>query len=153
VRNKDYIAPEQLVLGQELEDLLAPKNGRLLLQGGGGDDPSILGFAPEVAEFYASNKEKINRQCDIYAVGAILYRLLLGEPPGPEIADFIQKKRLNEKSPQSNVYEVPYFFKDYILSNEMCFIIVRLLHQSPKHRYSSLAQVKEDLLNLRENIY
>lgn len=75
-----------------------------------------------------TNRNKINRQCDIYAVGAILYRLLLGTPPPPAIAEFIAKKRLNERSPDSNVYEVPYFFKDYILSNDMCYILVRLLH-------------------------
>ena len=75
-----------------------------------------------------TNRGKINKQCDIYSVGAILYRLLIGVPPSFEIAEYINKKRLNEKSPDSNVYEVPYFFKDYILSNDMCYILIRLLH-------------------------
>jgi serine/threonine protein kinase len=75
-----------------------------------------------------NNKSKINKQCDIYSVGAILYKLLIGVSPSLDISDFICKKRLNEKSPDSNVYEVPFFFKDYILSNDMCYILIRLLH-------------------------
>ena len=86
-------------------------------------------------------------------MGAILYRLLLGTPPPLQISEFIAKKRLNEKSPDSNVYEVPYFFKDYILSNDMCYLLVRLLHQTPKYRIGDLDTVKEELLKLRDNIY
>lgn len=82
-----------------------------------------------------------------------MYRLLIGAPPSLAIAEHIAKKRLNEKSPDSNVYEVPYFFKDYILSNDMCYIMTRLLHQNPKHRFSDLDEVKEELLKLRDNIY
>ena len=100
-----------------------------------------------------NNRNKLNKQCDIYSLGAILFKLLLGRPPSLSISDYIAKKRLNERSPDSNVYEVPYFFKDYILSNDMCFILIRLLHQNPKYRYSSLDEVKEDLIKIRQNIY
>lgn len=86
-------------------------------------------------------------------MGAILYKLLIGEAPSPEISDYIAKKRLEEKTPDSNVYEVPYFFKDYILSNDMSYILIRLLHQNPKHRFSQLHSVKEELVRLRDNIY
>jgi serine/threonine protein kinase len=51
-------------------------------------------------EFHQNNKHKINKQSDIYSIGAILYKLLLGVPPQQEIAEFIAKKKLNEKSPQ-----------------------------------------------------
>jgi serine/threonine protein kinase len=93
VRNKDYIAPEQISLGQELDDLLGPKNGRLL------DPLHHHLITAEVAEFAQANLSKINKTSDIYAIGAILYRLLLGVPPTPDISEFIAKKRLAEKSP------------------------------------------------------
>ena len=109
-------------------------------------------FNPDVTEFHKSNKDKINKQCDIYAIGAILFRLLLGVPPSPEIAEHIAKNRLSDKTPKSNVYEVPYFLNDFVLSNDMCHIICRLLHMAPKHRYPSLVDLRTDLLRLKENI-
>lgn len=90
---------------------------------------------------------------DIYSIGAILYRLLLGVPPNLEISESITKKRLHEKSPDTNVYQVPYFFREYILSNDMCFILVRLLSENPRYRYQSLSLLRKDLVTLRENIY
>jgi len=129
VRNKDYISPEQLQMGQELEEILGPKNGRLLPEGY--QNISIhdrIVYLPEITEFHDANKANINRHCDIYSIGAILYRLLLGAPPGEDVSEHIAKHRLNEKSPASNVYQVPYFFKDFILSNDMCYILVKLLH-------------------------
>ena len=106
-----------------------------------------------MSEFHHTNKGKINKQCDIYSIGAILYKLLLGAPPSPDVSDYINKKRLNEKTPNSNVYDVPYFLKDFILSNDMCYILIRLLHYNPKYRYNSLTQLRGDLLNLRDNVY
>jgi hypothetical protein len=70
-----------------------------------------------------------------------------------EISDHISKKRLHEKSPELNVYDVPYFLKDYILSNDMCFILSRLLCENQRHRIQTLAQLRKDLVTLRENIF
>ena len=86
-------------------------------------------------------------------MGAILYRLLIGSPPPTEISDHVLKKRLFEKTPDLNVFNVPYFFEGYILSNDMCYIVSKLLCASPRHRYMSLALLKKDLLKLKENIY
>ena len=107
----------------------------------------------DILEFMANNKSKINKQSDIYSVGAILYMFLIGKAPSPDIAEYISNKRLHEKSPDSNVYEVPFFFKDYILSNDMCYILVRLLHQQQKYRFTSLEDVKKELLKLKDHIY
>jgi len=57
IRNKEYIAPEQVAHGHKLDDLLAPKNGRLVNL----DDQGRTTFAPEVMEFYQSCREKISR--------------------------------------------------------------------------------------------
>lgn len=62
------------------------------------------------------------------------------------------EKRLHEVTPKQNVYQVPPFFKNYILSNDMIYIIVKLLHQNPQHRFKDLAEVRTEFLQLRDNI-
>lgn len=90
---------------------------------------------------------------DIYSIGAILYKLFIGTAPDIEISNHISKKRLWEKSPDQNVFIVPYFFENLILSNDMCYIVSKLLCGTPKHRYLSLGQLKQDLLKLKEDLY
>ena len=62
VRNCDYISPEQIMLGQELEELLAPKNGRLLPEGQGfhksgknADQHHYIQYTSEISEFHHIN--------------------------------------------------------------------------------------------------
>ena len=81
-----------------------------------------------------------------------MYKLLLGRAPDIKISKIIADKRLHENSPSQNVYNLPEFFEGYILSNEMIYIIVQLLHQNPQHRYKALDDVRRDLLTLKENI-
>ena len=50
------------------------------------------------------------------------------------------------------MYEVPPFFKDYVLSNDMIFIIIKLINQSPEFRFPNLKVIKEKLMVLKENI-
>lgn len=142
-----------------MDDLLGPKNGRLLPEGYGFhksgkiNEHHHISYSSEITEFHHVNHNKINKQSDIYAIGAILYRLLLGVSPILEIAEHISKKRLHECSPEMNVYEIPYFLQNYVLSNDMCFIIAKLLSESPRHRYQSLPLLRKDLVTLRENIF
>ena len=96
--------------------------------------------------------KQITKLCDIYSIGAIIFKLLLGRAPTLQISQFIADNNLHETTPDSNVYEIPYFFKDFILSNDMCQICVKLLHQSPKHRFQSLSEVREELAKLMDNI-
>ena len=51
------------------------------------------------------------------------------------------------------MFHVPYFFDNYILSNDMCYIVSKLLCGLPKYRYLSLSSLKKDLMKLKENIY
>jgi hypothetical protein len=51
-----------------------------------------------------------------------------------------------------NVYKVPSFFKNYNLSNDMIYIIVKLLHQNPQYRFQSLKEVRDELIKLEKNI-
>ena len=44
----------------------------------------------EIEDLINANQNKITEQCDIYSIGAILYRLLLGVAPDSSIS-----KRIN----------------------------------------------------------
>jgi len=50
------------------------------------------------------------------------------------------------------VYKVPPFFEDYILSDDMIYIIIKLLQQNPENRFKDLAEVRSKFIELRENI-
>ena len=56
MRDRDYISPEQIALGTELEELLGTKNGRLIPEPKQHNyDPFNITFTPEVTEFHQSN--------------------------------------------------------------------------------------------------
>jgi len=78
--------------------------------------------------------------------------MLLGVSPSARILKYISEHRLHENSPEQNVYNVPPFFKDYILSNDMIYIIIKLLHQNPEFRFKDLEEVKLKFTKLRDNI-
>jgi serine/threonine protein kinase len=80
--------------------------------------------------------------CDIYSIGAIIFKLLTGQAPSSKISKDISEKRLHANTPSQNVFNVPIFFKDFILSNDMIYIILRLLHQNPVSRFKDLAEVR-----------
>ena len=51
------------------------------------------------------------------------------------------------------MYEVPYFLRDFILSNDLCHILIKLLHLNPRYRHPDLDTLKKELEVLRDNIY
>jgi len=73
--------------------------------------------------------------------------------PDSEISRRINQEKLHQEDPEQNVFKVPFFLVNKILSNEMCRIMMMLLHYDPEHRYNSLSAVREDLLNLRRSIF
>lgn len=90
--------------------------------------------------------------CDIYSIGAIIFKLLTGFAPPAKISKEIAEKRLHANTPSQNVFNLPLFFQDYILSNDMIYIIIKLLHQNPQCRFKDLAEVRRKLEELRTNI-
>jgi serine/threonine protein kinase len=73
--------------------------------------------------------------------------------PDSEISRRINQDKIHLEDPEKNVFKVPFFLENRIISNEMCRILIMLLHYDPEHRYQSLAAVKEDLLKLRKSIF
>lgn len=142
-RDKDYISPEQVRIGNDLADVVYQRNGKV-------DESQI-----EVKDFLQQQKgEKasITKRCDIYSVGAIMFKLLLGTSPTSRVLNFIQDRNSQEMTPEQNVYTVPPFFKDCIISNDMIYIIVKLLHPEPDCRFQDISEVKQALFTLRDNI-
>lgn len=81
-----------------------------------------------------------------------MFYLLLGTPPNERIPDQIVNEKLIDRRPESNIYHVPSFFDGYVLSNDLCFIMVKLLCANTARRYRDLEDIKTDLETLRENI-
>jgi serine/threonine protein kinase len=73
-RNTPYLSPEQSKIGKELAEIAQIHNGK------------IDTLSADVNELFATNAQKITEHCDIYSIGAILYSLLLGEPPSHEVS-------------------------------------------------------------------
>jgi len=129
-RNTEYISPEQSKIGRELQEIANLHNGK------------IDQFSTDVNELFATSAGKITEHCDIYSIGAILYSLLLGSPPETSVSHRISAENMHLDSPENNVYKIPYFLENRIVSNEMADIIVHLLHEDPEKRYQNLAKLK-----------
>ena len=65
-RSEQYISPEQVQMGQELMEIAMAHNGRIDVE------------SQAVQDFMTENALKISQKCDLYSLGAILYRCLLG---------------------------------------------------------------------------
>ena len=117
-------------MGQELMDIAMAHNGRIDVE------------SQDIQDFIQENALKISSKCDLYSLGAIMYRCLLGQAPMHKISEFINKQRLQDHSPEANIYDEPYFVSNRVLSNHMCKILVHLLHEDPAHRFRDLDAIK-----------
>ena len=78
-RSEQYISPEQVQMGQELMDIAMAHNGRIDVE------------SQDIQDFIQENALKISSKCDLYSLGAIMYRCLLGSAPMHKISEFINK--------------------------------------------------------------
>lgn len=92
----------------------------------------VLYAAPEQLEFDSVPNEK----CDLYSLGAVLYAMLVGEPPYPvaDISDLItQMQRGSPPSVQSRVLDCPVW---------LSAIVDQLLAKDPQQRPFGAAAVE-----------
>lgn len=144
-RNRNYVSPEQLAIFEQLTDLTVVDGSSKI------DEESY-----EIQEFLLMKKHLksngISKLCDIYSIGALIFKLLMGRAPTLHLAKYINQNNLHELEGSKNVYETPFFMKDFIVSDDMCQILVKLLHENPACRFQSIKELRFSLVQLRENI-
>ena len=97
-------------------------------------DPAFL--APELAR---GHMESVDTRSDVYALGAVLYELLTGQPPftGENPADVLDAVASRKPTPVSEV--------EPTVSTELANICERAMHQEPSARYASAKHLAEEL--------
>ncbi|CAI2377761.1 unnamed protein product [Moneuplotes crassus] len=160
MRRKEYLSPEYIEYGEKFQQI--------------GKDPSFYGMEksqnPNFSNselfqnmtFEESNRKimnkigKITTSCDIFSIGVILFKCLIGTTPPlsfyQSLSDYVNSKDIFEKKPSDNIYSPPAFLQKFILSDGMCYILTRLLHPDPSRRYQSLFEVRKVLLDLQNNL-
>ena len=93
-------------------------------------------MAPEQA---AGRTKEIGPLTDVYALGAILYELLTGQPPfhGANLVETLDKVRADKPLP-------PHRFQPY-LAHDVERICLKCLEKTPQLRYRSALELAEDL--------
>lgn len=103
----------------------------------------IMGTPSYMAPEQAAGKKDIGPAADIYALGAILYRLLTGRPPFQAETPLDTLVRVLEQEP------LPLRALNKSLPRDLEAIVLKCLAKQPSERYGSAAELAEDLRAFR----
>jgi len=120
--------------GESGRDPASKGEGRPVAVREGGLDPAFL--APELA---LGHTESVDARSDVYALGAVLYELLTGQPPftGENPADVLSAAGSKKPAP------VPAL--EPTVATELVNICERAMRQEPSARYASAKHLAEEL--------
>ncbi len=102
-------------------------------------------FTPEYASPEQARGEAISTPTDVYALGAVLYELVAGQPPHRSSGDPLELLRAiceREPAPPSELAPPG---KRRALAGDLDRIILQALHRNPARRYPSMAHFSDDL--------
>jgi len=100
----------------------------------------IIGTPQYMSPEQASG-DKVDGRSDIYALGIVLYQMLAGAPPfdGDSSASVLAQQLTQEPAPLRRVRPD--------VSEELAFVLERMLAKDPRRRFQSAAEVSRALVN------
>ena len=110
----------------------------------------------ELAEEYRRTsripKQNITYQCDLYGIGAIIYRGLTGTTVGRFSEKTSEHSDLGSKREYLTNWECPHQLKELRVSNSLCSFLIKILAKDPNSRYKDIQEVRSDILKLQEEL-
>ncbi|MEM7384277.1 MAG: serine/threonine-protein kinase, partial [Verrucomicrobiota bacterium] len=100
---------------------------------------NAIGSPAYMSPEQASGSSEVTTRTDLYGIGAILYRLLTGQPPNKgsnTLATLNEAKKGHIRPPQEINPEVP---------KDLGIICLKALHSNPEQRYRSAGALAKDL--------
>ena len=131
LRRKEYLSPEHIEFGEKFEQIGKENNIYSIfgLENSLNQMPMNNSDYFENTSFEESNMkimnkmEKLTFSCDIFSLGIILFRCLIGVTPPPSfyesVSEYVKAEETSEKKPTDNIYSPPAFLHKYILSDGM----------------------------------
>ena len=94
----------------------------------------ILYLAPECAlEPDWADSDRVDSRCDCYSLGAVLYRMVCGEPPFASEAELVRR-----------IVSLPRMLRAGV-PRGLADVLTRMLELRPEQRYQSMAEVIDAL--------
>ena len=100
---------------------------------------SIIGTPAYIAPELAAGESTGSPAADIYAIGAVLYRVLSGVPPFKESTPIKTLRAVQEKEPSSIRSKNP------VVDRDLESICLKCLEKNPANRYENAMALAEDL--------
>lgn len=108
--------------------------------------PEHKDFAEEYRKTSKIPDSKIEPECDLYSIGALLYIAITGKPP----KDFSIKTSTQSAALEgTETLEIPKHLRDFVISNSMCMFLIKILALDSKNRYKNISQARNELMKIK----